>query len=183
MQLSSTKTDTAPKSAALSFVRHDCLPPSAAEEGPPEGPLCQSLWEEAASESFRHLRYDPAVGSAAAAAFAGAAAWGGDAEGAGRAVPCRGQLPPGQEVDTHLWAFLPAAALSSAVPIVGERGGHPVSACGGNCHPAGEYSGYTWSHLPIRFCSAPEFSSVEAIPAIFAARIAFSSFATRPRLK
>ena len=59
----------------------------------------------------------------------------------------------------------------------------PVPACGDSCHRVGEYSGYTWVHLPVRDCSAPLPKNAEAILAIFAARMAFSSRWTRSWLK
>lgn len=40
----------------------------------------------------------------------------------------------------------------------------------------GEYIGYTNDHLPVRSCRPPEFKKEDANRAIFAARIAFSSF-------
>ena len=50
-----------------------------------------------------------------------------------------------------------------------ERSVLPPDFCGG-CRPAGEYNGYTYIHLPV----LPK--KVDAIPASFAARMAFSSF-------
>ena len=49
--------------------------------------------------------------------------------------------------------------------------------CGGKYRPAVEYSGYTWNHLPVPdgfLCR-----KTDAIPAIFAARMARSSLLSR----
>ena len=49
--------------------------------------------------------------------------------------------------------------------------------CGGMCRPAVEYSGYTWIHLPVTdgfLCR-----KWDAMPAIFAARMARSSLLSR----
>lgn len=67
-----------------------------------------------------------------------------------------------------------------AVPGAGTD---PVPVFGDSCHRAGEYSGYTWIHLPVRDCSAPLPKNAEAIFAIFAARMAFSSRWTLSWLK
>ena len=57
-----------------------------------------------------------------------------------------------------------------------EAGTGPVPVCGDSCRRAEGYIGYTWIHLPVRDCSAPLPKNAEAIFAIFAARMAFSSF-------
>lgn len=60
-------------------------------------------------------------------------------------------------------AFLPPAGVVPA-----------LASCNG-IHLVGGCSGYTWVHLPMRNCE-PDFPKMaEAILAIFAARIAFSS--------
>lgn len=59
----------------------------------------------------------------------------------------------------------------------------PVSCSGESCRLAVEYTGYTWFHLPVRDCSAPLLRNAEAILAILAARMAFSSRWTRSRLR
>ena len=45
-----------------------------------------------------------------------------------------------------------------------------------NCHPVGEYIGYTWNHLPVKKDRPALPRAAEATPAIFAARMAFSNF-------
>ena len=50
--------------------------------------------------------------------------------------------------------------------------------CGGN-RPAGEYTDCTCHHLPMGNCRPELLRNREAIPASFAARMAFSSFAIR----
>ena len=53
----------------------------------------------------------------------------------------------------------------------------------GKSHPAGGCSGYTWFHLPEKSEIPEEERAVVARPAIFAARMAFSSFVIRSRLR
>lgn len=64
-----------------------------------------------------------------------------------------------------------------------QKGGHgigdPAHGCGGKIRPAVECSGYTYSYLPVRKESPPWFMKVDAIRAILAARMAFSSFRIR----
>lgn len=45
------------------------------------------------------------------------------------------------------------------------------------------HSGYTWLHLPVRKDRAPLLKAEDAREASFAARMAFSSFWTRPPLR
>ena len=78
-----------------------------------------------------------------------------------------------------------AADREVGIPVAGGEDADAVRAfgCGGRNRQIGGCTGYTWPYLPARSCRAPEFKNVEAIRAIFAARMAFSSLDIRSRLK
>ena len=71
--------------------------------------------------------------------------------------------------------------VRAAEPVVHGvfAGVQTVPDCGGNCRPAGGYSDYTWFHLPGKNREPAPPKAVEAMPAILAARIAFSSLTIR----
>ena len=96
--------------------------------------------------------------------------------GSKAAVPSRKAPAPGRGI-------LPEDA--GAVGVFGvpdaDSAAIPGSGFADSCRPAGEYSGYTWFHLPDKNGMPPWPRSEEASLAIFAARIAFSSFPIRSR--
>ena len=59
-----------------------------------------------------------------------------------------------------------------AAPASGDR----LPGTAENCRRTGVHTGYTFRHLPLRSCNPPAFKNPEANLAIFAARIARSSF-------
>ena len=59
----------------------------------------------------------------------------------------------------------------------------PVFDCGNNCRPAVEHNGYTLNHLPVRNGLRFRLREADANLAIFAARMAFSSFPIRSLLR
>lgn len=59
---------------------------------------------------------------------------------------------------------------------------HPEPGCGEMYHRIGEHNGYTLPYLPVSSCKPPLPRNPEASRAIFAARMAFSSFVTLPWL-
>lgn len=75
-----------------------------------------------------------------------------------------------------------AAALLE-VPDVDLVAGIPGFGFAGSCRPAGGYNGYTWFHLPDKNGMPPCPRREDASLAIFAARMAFSSFDTRSPLR
>lgn len=97
--------------------------------------------------------------------------------------------PPGldNELGVGEWAVpgIPAE-VSAPAPGAGSSGVVlPDPAYGGGCmsRRIGEYSGYTSAHLPISMDRPPCPKNPEAIRAILAARMAFSSFSTFRLLK
>ena len=167
--VSATKTNTAPASAGRCSDPPGSLLPLTEAAAPPADPQYQNPW---AGDFARSL-----PGAVPEAALAVAWADRAGQKGVGSAWADRKREPwdgfrKAPEADME--APRVAAALEAA-------SGAP--ACGGSCHPAVGYNGYTYGHLPRIFCSAPDWSREEAVPAIFAARMARSSFSTRPWLK
>lgn len=75
---------------------------------------------------------------------------------------------------------VPAANMEAFPALVAVHRSYGVA---GMSRPAGEYNGCTWVHLPAKNGTPLRSMTVEAIFAIFAARIAFSNFPMRSRLK
>ena len=80
-------------------------------------------------------------------------------------------------VAAHADAFAPAPGMGAAHGGAFPPVGHPARYLSGMYRHSEEYSGYTLRHLPVISLLLP--SAVAAIPAILAARIAFSSFISR----
>lgn len=156
MQFDSTERDTAPGSAAPSSDLPGSLLPVTAAEPPPADPPHQSFWAGAVSESVGFPQALPG-------------AW-----------VCR-QAPGVWQVGWDMYCSFPGAVLDSQQVRWMAEGTAPVlflvpgSDFCGNCRQAVGYNGYTSIHLPVSSCRAPEFKKAEALPAIFAARMARSS--------
>lgn len=92
-----------------------------------------------------------------------------------------GGMIPGrpQEADWAPALALPVSDAFWAVPVAGA----PASAVFDRNRPVGEYNDCTWYHLPAWNGRADLPKNADAMLAIFAARMALSSFEIRSRFK